>query len=128
MDVKLFLRAFWDRIGVGLLVATGGLALLLGWFGVSGTPLPSEQVPYVVSGGLVGIALIGLGSTLWLSADLRDEWRKLETLEQTLREVAEPQAPSNATPASANGDSVAGQSTRPRRSPRQPLRQPRASE
>ena len=127
MDLKLFFRAFWDRISAGLLVLTGALALVLGWFGVSGTPLPSEQIPYVVSGGLVGIALIGLGSTLWLSADLRDEWRKLETLEQTLREVAAPRAPSN-TPASDNGDSVAGQSTRSRRSPRQEPRQPSASE
>jgi len=89
MDLKLYIRAQWDRIGAVVLVALGGLALLLGWIGVSGTPLPSEQIPYVVSGGLAGLALIGVGATLWLSADLRDEWRKLKHLEDAVREASE---------------------------------------
>jgi hypothetical protein len=49
---------------------------------VSDTAFPAEQIPYVVSGGLVGVFLLGLGAVLWLSADLRDEWRKLDAIER----------------------------------------------
>jgi hypothetical protein len=48
---------------------------------VSDTLNTGEQLPYVVSGGMVGLFLLGLGAMLWLSADLRDEWRKLDRLE-----------------------------------------------
>jgi UDP-N-acetylmuramyl pentapeptide phosphotransferase/UDP-N-acetylglucosamine-1-phosphate transferase len=87
MDLKSYLRTQRDRVTAMLLVAGGGLALLLGWIGVSGTALSHEQLPYVVSGGLFGIVLVGLGATLWLSADLRDEWRKLDRLEQGLADA-----------------------------------------
>ena len=85
MDLKLVVRALWDRISGWALIALGALALLLGWLGVSDTPLPSEQIPFVVSGGLVGIALIGVGATLLISADLRDEWHKLDDIDAALR-------------------------------------------
>jgi hypothetical protein len=54
------------------------------WVGVSATAFPGEQMPYVVSGGLVGIFLLGLGGVMWLSADLRDEWRELARLERAV--------------------------------------------
>jgi hypothetical protein len=82
--MKTFLRAQWDRAGALLLIAVGGLALVLGWIGVSGTSVEYEQLSFVASGGLGGLALIGVGATLWLSADLRDEWRMLRRLEQKL--------------------------------------------
>ena len=41
---------------------------------------PAEQIPYVISGGLTGIFALGVGVMLWLSADLRDNWRKLDEL------------------------------------------------
>jgi len=98
MDLKLIVRGLWDRIGGWALIALGGLALLLGWVGVSGTPLPSEQIPYVVSGGLAGLAFIGVGATLLLSADLRDEWRKLDSLEEAVRAIADRPAEEQAAP------------------------------
>jgi hypothetical protein len=80
------LRDQWDRaLAVGLTLV-GGLLLILGWFGVSGQGLTSEQIPYVVSGGLGGIFLMGVGAALWLSADLRDEWHKLDRIEAVLEE------------------------------------------
>ena len=82
--MKMFLRAQWDRVGAVVLVAAGGLALLLGWIGVSATDVAYEQLSFIASGGLGGLALIGVGATLWLSADLRDEWRMLYRLEQKL--------------------------------------------
>lgn len=88
-DVLKLLRAHWDRVGAWLLVATGAVVLILGWFGISRTAYPAEQIPYIISGGLVGVFLLGLGAMLWLSADLRDEWRALKTIDRRLRELQE---------------------------------------
>jgi hypothetical protein len=82
--LKWAARSQWDR-SVAVLAAVGGVvALVLGWLGASDNTNPAGQIPYVISGGLVGVFLIALASTLWLSADLRDEWRKLDRLEQRL--------------------------------------------
>jgi hypothetical protein len=88
MEMKAFLRANWDRAAAGGMVILGLVALVIGWFGVSGTGLVAEQNPYLISGGLFGIALIGIGCTVWLSADLQDEWRRLDALEETLSRLA----------------------------------------
>jgi hypothetical protein len=53
---------------------------------MSGAVLTYEQLPYILSGGLFGLALIMMGTGLWLSADIRDEWRRIDRLEDTLTE------------------------------------------
>lgn len=73
-----------DRLAGWLLIGLGAIALLVGWLGASATAFPGDQIPYVISGGLFGIFLLGLGGVLLLSADLRDEWRQLERLERAL--------------------------------------------
>jgi len=89
-DVAHWLRAQWDRVlGAGLMVA-GGVALLLGWIGARDGLLETQQIPYVISGGLWGIFLLGSGGTLWLSADTRDEWRKLDRLEERIAHLDAP--------------------------------------
>ncbi len=81
-------RNQWDRVAaVGLMVAAA-LAMLAGWLGVSRSAYPAESMPYIVSGGFFGLLLIGVGAVLWLSADLRDEWRKLDRIEQAWLDVA----------------------------------------
>ncbi len=75
MEFLSWVRDQWDRVGAVVLVVAGALALLLGWLGLSDAVLPSEQLPYLLSGGLLGVFLLGLGTTLWLSADLRDDCR-----------------------------------------------------
>jgi hypothetical protein len=35
---------------------------------------------------MTGLFLLGLGALLWLSADLRDEWRKLDAIDRHLLE------------------------------------------
>lgn len=89
MDVKVLLRAFWDRGAAWLLIGGGALCLLLGWLGASGTPYVEAQIPYVISGGLTGLALIGLGATMWLSSDLRDEWHRLHAVEEAVISLIE---------------------------------------
>jgi hypothetical protein len=80
MDLVKWIRNQWDRVLAWLLAGAGGLALVLGWLGVTDTPYSWEQIPYVISGGLGGLYLLGLGAMFWFSADLRDEWRKLDSL------------------------------------------------
>jgi hypothetical protein len=88
MSFRRLVRTQWDRVTAAVLVVAGVVALLAGWIGVSGTVLAYRQIPYVVSGGLVGLTLIVLGVGAWLSADLHDEWRKLDRLEERLAELA----------------------------------------
>jgi hypothetical protein len=80
------LRTQWDRAGALVLVVVGLLALLFGWIGMSGAVLTYEQLPYILSGGLFGLSMIMVGTGLWLSADIRDEWRRIDRLEDTLAE------------------------------------------
>ncbi|MDQ1492865.1 MAG: hypothetical protein QOJ23_5379 [Actinomycetota bacterium] len=79
-----YVKAQWDRVGAWVLIAVGFVALLVGWLGISGTTILAAQMPYIVSGGMVGLALIGVGGMLWLSADLKDEWRKLDAIHEEL--------------------------------------------
>lgn len=87
MKILHLLRNQWDRAAAVALLAGGGLALLLGWLGVSGTVFTFKQIPFLISGGLVGVCLIVVAAAAWVSADLRDEWRKLDELSDTLREI-----------------------------------------
>ena len=48
----------------------GALAVFVGWLGVSGTLDPGHQIPYLVSGGVGGLFLLGLAAALLFSADL----------------------------------------------------------
>lgn len=49
----------------GVLLPLGVLLVLIGWLGTARTPLVFEQVPYVVSGGLLGLALVVIGGFLY---------------------------------------------------------------
>lgn len=85
--VLTILRSQWDRAAAVVAIVVAALALINGYVGVSGTSLVTEQLPYILSGGLVGVFLVGMAATLWLSADLRDEWRKLDRVERGLEEM-----------------------------------------
>lgn len=84
MDFRNLVRKQWDRSAAIVFTVIGVIALIKGWVGVRGTPVLAEQTRYIVSGGIGAVLFIGVGATLWLSADLRDEWRKLDRIEQSL--------------------------------------------
>ncbi|MBA0125746.1 hypothetical protein H0B56_09360 [Haloechinothrix sp. YIM 98757] len=84
------LRSQWDRLLAVAGAIAGAATLVTGWFGVSGTPYPAEQLPYIISGGIGGLFLLGISAALWLSADLHDEWRKLDRIERAIREAEAP--------------------------------------
>ncbi len=51
-------------VGAALL-PLGILVILLGWYGASHTPYVFEQVPYLISGGVLGLALVTAGGLLY---------------------------------------------------------------
>jgi hypothetical protein len=96
------IRTNSDRMVAAVLVGLGVVALVIGWFGISGKPLAAEQLPYLISGGLGGLVLVAVGCALGLSADLQDEWRQLERIEERLDELVADKAVAEAAP-STNG-------------------------
>ena len=88
MNPMTFLRAQWDRVGAWVCISGGAIVLLLGWWGISGTTSVGRQLPYIISGGLFGVFLLGVGGLLWVSADLRDEWRELWSIRDALVKIA----------------------------------------
>ena len=106
MGIGRYIRNQWDRVGAAVCVVAGAIFLWAGWMGVSGTLDTGKQVPYVISGGMVGIFLLGIAALLWLAADMRDEWRKLDSIEQHLPEPGRQAGSSadGARPQRAGGD------------------------
>jgi hypothetical protein len=85
------------RLPLALVAAVvGAVALLVGYFGVSGTLDPGKQLPYLISGGIGGLFLLGLAAALLFSADLgatrADIARLQESVEDLTERVSELQA------------------------------------
>lgn len=90
MEFLSLVRVQWDRSLAVVAAIAGAVALLIGWIGTSGTEHVAEQLPYIVSAGLTGIFLLGVAAVLWITADLRDEWRELRRVGGLLdRELTE---------------------------------------
>lgn len=83
MDIKA-LKSQWDRVLAIVLTIAGAVSLIAGILGVNDSIYLAEQTRYITAGGIGGLFLLGVGATLWISADLRDEWRKLDRIERAL--------------------------------------------
>jgi uncharacterized membrane protein YcjF (UPF0283 family) len=55
-------RLYWSGI---VLAAAGLVAIALGWWGASGTRYVYQEIPYLVSGGIFGLALVFIGAALF---------------------------------------------------------------
>ena len=58
----------WVLVPGSIAVLFGFNFMLFGWVGASRTHREIEQIPYLISGGLVGLALVFLGGLLLASA------------------------------------------------------------
>jgi hypothetical protein len=80
-------------IGGGALAVLGLLAILFGWWGSAHTGLPFEQTPYLISGGLLGLALCFLGGFLyfayWITRLVRESRAQTERAAELLDQIAE---------------------------------------
>ena len=62
----------WMLVPGSLSVVLGFIVMALGWYGASHTSREIEQIPYLISGGLVGLGLVVVGglllaSTFWVA-------------------------------------------------------------
>jgi hypothetical protein len=88
MEILKWARAEWDRVAGYALIALGIVLLLIGWEGVSTSPYVADELSYIASGGLGGLLCAAVGTGMLVSADLRDEWRKLDRIERALDRLA----------------------------------------
>jgi hypothetical protein len=92
-----------------VLLPLGLLVVLLGWYGAAHTPYLFEQVPYLISGGLLGLALVTGAGLLyfggWVARSSSLQARASEEALELLREIRDglAAAPVRA-PASTTGD------------------------
>jgi hypothetical protein len=105
-----------------VLLPAGIAAIALGWTGASRTPFLFEQIPYLISGGLLGVGLLTAGGLLYLGSwiarssqqarerddelravmtDLRDDLRRARTETAAQASAAAPAAAQAAPVASA---------------------------
>lgn len=110
LDPALFWR--WvskaTRPVVGwVLLGVAALVILIGWIGVSGTPVVAKQIPYVVSGGIGGVLLALLGAYFLGTEELRKDSGRLDRLEQMVNELHDALlARSDAPPAADDTDNA----------------------
>jgi hypothetical protein len=85
-DVRQVLLATGaSSMGLGL------VAIVLGWYGAAHSAYQFQEIPYLISGGLLGVALVAGGGFLffssWLVRMIEDNHRHATRLESTLRRV-----------------------------------------
>lgn len=67
------------RVAGPVLIPTGAIVILLGWYGAANTTRVFLQIPYLISGGLLGLGLMFAGGFLYFArwmTDLLDEARR----------------------------------------------------
>jgi hypothetical protein len=100
----------WDRFG-GLLgisyCVIGALLIFLGWNGAASYDRVSAQIPYVVSGGLGGVALVVFGSALLIAQSHRNDRASLQATLEDLREALGRVAAAETVVAVAHGSHAA---------------------
>ena len=73
------------------LVAVGIPLIILGWYGAAHTPYTFEQIPYMISGGLLGLALTVLGGLFyfayWMTRQVHETRRQSDQTEQVYRRI-----------------------------------------
>lgn len=78
----------WMLYVGGTLLPLGLVLVLLGWWGASHTVLVFEQIPYVVSGGLLGLGCVFAGGFVyfayWLTLLVRESRTAREDLQAVL--------------------------------------------
>ncbi|MBV8691816.1 MAG: hypothetical protein JOY57_09180 [Actinobacteria bacterium] len=79
-------------IAACVLVPLGVGLVLLGWYGAAHTPYQFEQLPYVISGGLLGTALAVLGGLAyfahWMTRVVSDQRAQTERIVSALEQLA----------------------------------------
>jgi hypothetical protein len=78
--------ALGGKAGLGL-AGIGLLAIGIGWNGAAGQLSMLGQIPYVISGGLIGISLVILGAAMLVVQNAREDRAMLEAKLDLLAEA-----------------------------------------
>jgi hypothetical protein len=74
----------WLAIAGGVLMPLGVVLVIVGWYGAAHTTRLFEEIPYLISGGLLGIVLSTIGAALyfgyWLTRIVAGERQIVEVL------------------------------------------------
>lgn len=70
-----------------VLAVLGLFAIFVGWYGAAHSPYLFQQVPYLISGGLFGVALVFLGSIFYFSHWLTELVKESRTQSAALVEA-----------------------------------------
>jgi hypothetical protein len=101
-----------------VLLPLGILVILLGWYGAAHTPYLFEQVPYLISGGILGLGLAVVGGMVyfgsWIARGAAEQRAKSDEVAELLREIRDEMrstaqaapAPSRRTSASSGNGSA----------------------
>ncbi len=93
------IRKWMEMIGMALIVF-GFVCILLGWYGAAHSPYLYQEVPYLISGGLLGVALVIGGGifvrSAWSMRQVEEDRRNalaivrsVDRLERILRSLDE---------------------------------------
>jgi hypothetical protein len=77
------------QVLAGVLIALGATVLVVGYAGIRQEADVALQLPYIVSGGLGGLFLLGAGVALFLGTSLADLRRGFDRLEGIVTELAD---------------------------------------
>ena len=100
------MRVRWDgfgaRLGLGVCVA-GFVLIFIGWNGAASVDRLPSQFPYLISGGLAGLALVVIGAALIIVETSRGERDKLRDEIAALRTAIEGMSAASAGGRAGNG-------------------------
>lgn len=96
-------RPVWGWILVGL----GIILIIVGYLGISREALVAKQLPYLISGGIGGLALVGFGAMLVGTEDLKRTQERIDELEDLVADLHSVLlSRADAPTVSINGDSA----------------------
>lgn len=96
-------RPVWGWILVGL----GLILIIVGYLGISREALVAKQLPYLISGGIGGLALVGFGAMLVGTEDLKRTQERIDELEDLVADLHSVLlSRADAPTVSINGDSA----------------------
>ncbi|HEX9713419.1 MAG TPA: hypothetical protein VGB52_12830 [Actinomycetota bacterium] len=92
----------WRFVVAGTSLVLGIVLVVLGWYGAAYTNIITEQIPYLISGGLLGLGLIILAGVMAASGAQRRDNQELR------RELARSLDALGSAPRHSNADLGAG--------------------
>lgn len=105
-DLGAVIRDQWRMLSVLATLLLGVVFIMLGWYGAAHTNIITEQIPYLISGGLLGLGLILLSGIMAYSFVIE---RQNEQLRRDIaRALAQPRTVTT-TAVAAPVDAVAGE-------------------